>query len=423
MMIEANGRVAADAMRRAVGTTMRSHPTTASGLRFSWLKGRPYWLLPNDVERAVASAYVYRDLRGRQDARQAHETFLHADYVSDWDLAGGPQIKLTHFDLPDDRTHLCIYWPHLFMDAEGAQWFLRELVTHLPGYEPSSRDLSPLPDDVSFDPLAGYSRLGKFGLFRRGFGSDMPNKGLRVRGITTAANAPFADHRALHRFYAPDEYRRIQENAKAMAPAGPALYARYLAACVMSAQHRLFGELQVETEAYLITFPKRVSLVHEPGQSRHVRPIPGNYLVSPLLCARRDIAGDKAAIGEQILKQIEAFEANQSDLKQWAMMWMASHLRASGYSWIFQLPLGFEALTSGFSYYGEIVSPIRTLGEAEVTNFYGGGPLASPPGINPVFSKFRDRLNLSVTWNRPAIADDIAARYADLIYEELMTGA
>ncbi len=424
MMIEADGRVPTEDMRSAVGETMRAHPTTAAALRFSWLKGRPYWRLPDDSDEArrriLQAAYTFYDLRDAQDVSAAHEACLQTDYACDWDLKNGPQVRVTHFDLPGDRTHVCIYWPHLFMDAEGAQWFLRELITHLPGYESSSRDLTPPPDDVTYDPLETYSRLGRLRLFRRGFGSEMPAKGLRVRGLIESADAPFSDHRALHRFYSPDDYRTIQENAKRLAPAGPALYARYLAACVIAAQHRLFKELRIDTDAYLITFPKRVTLAQTPGRSRHVRPIPGNYLVSPLLCARRTIADDVTAIGESLLAQIEAFEGNQRDLEQWAMMWMASHLRASGYGWIFRLPLGFEAMTSGFSYYGEIVSPIRSLGGAEVTNFYGGGPLASPPGINPVFSKFRDKLNLSITWNRPAIADDVAEHYADLIYEALM---
>ncbi len=495
MVLEIDGRVGVEELRRAMRDTILTHPVLLGGLRYAVTTGRPYWRLPRDAEAATRARdrawFRYLDLRRTEGWEDQLEEAWQGNYAADWDLANGPLVQLEYYDLPRDRTRLCLRWPHCFMDAEGAQLLLAEIEAHLSGTadarasagvrgapglvqgdegredacdgadrasarenacgaadRTSARGSSLLEQEGDgIDVLAGRSFFEKVRLVRDGLaGKESSQKdeepltsvqapAPRTGGRETAPKPPdeemvvrqlvadpppaFMEHRALHRFFSPEEVRAMQDRAKAVAPPGPALYARHLVACTIRAQHRLYQERGLSTDAYLVTFPVRVALPGRSGLSRHKRPFVGNYLASVILCARRETADDRRALGDAILRQINDFQEGHGDVQQWALMWAAAFLRPSMYQLVFRVSLGFERLTSGFSYYGEVVRPLRSFGGRPIVNFFGGGPLGSPPGLNPVFSKFADRLNLSLTWNRPAIADDVAKRYADLIRQEV----
>src|SRR5262249_10351033 len=154
--------------------------------------------------------------------------------------------------------------------------------------------------------------------------------------------------------------QQVQDLARMLAPAGPARYARYLAACVLRALDHLFKENGVDSEAYLITMPVRVGMSQHDAALFEKRPIPGNYLVTPILCGHRERAADKLELGDDLLQQFQDFLRNEIDMVQWAMMWAASFIHKWGYRVIFKLPLDVVEFASGFSYYGEISQPIRS---------------------------------------------------------------
>jgi hypothetical protein len=435
MMIDAEGHADPELVRNALAAAMAAHPVTMAPLKVSIMSGHPYWSIPQrpdmTARRAANEAFVHDDLRVATGWQDRLERLCEQRYHARYDLAAGPQVRLEQYSLPDDRTRFRMSWPHLLMDAEGAQWLLSEIArqsqpprgaTRTDAGNPSStvpaRPPVP-PDDKMIDVLAGRSFVERLRLFRRGFSRAGEHKSLTLRPITPHRRVDLESFGLIHRHWEPSQVVALQANAKRVTPTGPALYARYLAACVIRALHRIYAECGVQTDAYLITFPMRPSL----GSALATRPIPGNYLVSPVLCVRRAGAADYSALGEEILRQIESYRRDQGDLSQWAMVWLASFARVSLYDWILRLPLGFEALTSGLSYYGEITPPLRSFAGLKVTNFWGGGPLGSPPGWNPVFSRFQDRLNLSLTWNRPAVPDELACRYAQLIEEEVLGSA
>ena len=85
-----------------------------------------------------------------------------------------------------------------------------------------------------------------------------------------------------------------------------------------------------------------------------------------------------------------------------------------------RLPLGFEALSSGFSYYRQLPALPRTLGGASVRNLWGAGPLPTPPAWNPTFSIYGQTLNLSLTYARPAISDALAEQYVACVEREIL---
>ena len=435
MMIDAEGHAEPELIRNALAAAMAAHPVTMAPLRISLFWGHPYWRIPRSrdlaARRAAEQAYTHDDLRALSDWQERLEQFCLKRYCTRSDLASGPQVRLEHYALPDNRTRFRLAWPHLLMDAEGAQWFLQEIARHCqtlagqslqPG-DPSAHcvPMEPLtkPDEETMDVLAGRSFMERLRLFRSGFSQAGEHRHLTIRPIISDRPVAVESFGLAHLRWDPTQVSAIQIRAKSVTPPGPALYARYLAARVVRALHRIYVERGVTTDAYLITFPTRPLL----PQAAATRPVPGNYLVSPVLCIPRELALHDGPLGNEISRQLEMYRQSQGELSQWAMVWLASFLRASAYDLILRLPLGFESLTSGFSYYGEISPPIRSFGGTRVANFYGGGPLASPPGWNPVFSRYEERLNLSLTWNRPAMPDELANRYAQLIEEEVLPPA
>jgi len=432
MMMDIDGHIDPDRMRSILRSLFLAHPVLMARLKISLLSGRPYWRLPDERDDAagIASkeAYVFEDLRAADNARGCMTSLCQQRYLPGWNLTSGPQIRLEHYALPGKKSVFCLRWPHPLMDAGGTMWLLAELARIGEGdanATPNNALLSPdgpRPDHACIDPLAGFSMMKKFSLFLESFSTQRRHGKFNVNTLFENKPPPFRDQRFIHRHWDAESFQRVREHAKRSTPPGPGIYARYLAASVFRALHRIFSDRGVDTDAYMITMPMNIADLVASGSAPVPRPIPGNYLVSPTLWARRDIVEDKTALAEDIFRQFNTYLETQSPLKQWAMIWAASFARASVYQWLMRLPLGLEALSSGYSYYGEISRPLRDFCGAKVSNLWGASPLPTPPGWNPAFSKFGDQINLSLTYARPAIDDELARRYVDLIEEEAFDG-
>lgn len=416
MMIDLAGWIDPVVVRKALAAVMAAHPVTLSSLRTSPLRLRPYWQLPSspsqEADFAAERAYVYDDLRAVADATARLDDLCAARYVPYWDPSRGPQVRLEQYALPGERTRLCLRWPHFLMDAEGAQTFLAELERQR---ESADALVSSAPDRP-VDVLAGKTRRQRWRLARSGLTDSQPSAAVGPRHLCKELIRCDSYH-VLHRCWQAEELEEIRDRAKTVTPAGPALYGRFLAAVVLRALDRLYREEGVESNRYAITFPMRVQW----SDVAMVRPLTGNYLVSPTLTIARETMADPAAMGAQIQAQVQQFLARRGDAAQWAMLETASLVHAWFYPLIFRRFFTSGAYSSGFSYYGEIESPLRRLAGAEVLNIWGGGPTTTPPGWNPVFSRYGDRLNLSLTWSPAAIPDALAERYARHIEELLFT--
>lgn len=422
MMMELEGRIPTEALQQKFAAAFRRHPVLAARLGMSWVWGRPQWCTPDDVrdiEAQAERAYQYDDLRDVDDATAAVDQLCQQRYVAQWDLQHGPQMCLEHYDLPEARTRLVIRWPHMLMDAEGALWMLAEIDADSAADEARNNLIDGLHSDKRLnDPLAGNGFLRRLSLLSQSFSAQQHSAGKSIRTLFDHQHPPFEDYRYIHRSWNRDIATAFKEKARAATPAGPALYGRFFAVCVLRALHRLFTERGVETDAYLITMPQNLSYIGAADPKKHTRPLQGNYIVSPTLFGDRKIIDDRAALSASLAEQLDAYRANEVHLKQWAMFWAADWSRWWFYQMLMRLPLGLEALSSGFSYYGEIRYPIREICGARVTNLWGAGPLPTPPAWNPVFSWFDGVLNFSLTYTRPVVSDELARRFSELIFAE-----
>lgn len=429
MMLDIDGHIEPDILREAVARTMARHPVTMGKLRLTFPRGRPYWKFPRKVESAAQNAarvaYHYLDLREMPDWQQRIDSLYPSGEPAAWNHRAGPQIRLEHYALPESRSRIVFRWPHFMMDADGAQWFLSELGRHTledlasgtkpPMEMPANLTNEPRPLDV----LRNFSFTRRIGLAQRGYSFHQSHEGLTLRPLVTPPDRPCARHEVIHRHWTSGETSQLQERAKKSTPFGPALYARYVAVCVIRALHTMHLENNVETDAYLITMPLRVGISQHDADLFEKRPVAGNYLVTPILHGLRSEIDDPSAMANNLLEQFKDFLSRQMDVSQWALMWSASYLHKWAYSLIFKLPLSIAAFSSGFSYYGEIAQPIRSLCGRRVMNLWGSGPTTTPPALNPVFSKFEDRLNLCLTYDKQVITDAMARRFVELIEEQM----
>jgi hypothetical protein len=442
MMVDLQGPVEPDRIRAALAAAMRAHPVASADLRFTLASGRPYWRIPRLVEEAdrrAAQAHWFCDLRACPQSDSRLEELIRQRSRERLDPRTGPQVRLDQYALADDRTRLCLRWLHYFMDAEGAQLFLREIGRLDRAAHPVERSsaqnclaepeghrehlgspLRSLPDDDRpVDALAQYSWRERLDLVRRGLASLPKHPDLRIKPLHRRVFPPAAEHRIVNCCWDRRQAQDMQDRARQVTPPGPGRYARHLAGCVIRAIHRIFVEQGVDTEAYLIPMPVRVNLPIPQADLSAARPFCGNYLVPLTLCGRRELIDDRRALGEDILRQYQAFVCGRSELTWSAIMWALSHLRLSMYQLLLEHRWDMPPLASGFSYYGEIELSLCTLVGAKVANMWGGGQVATPPGWNLTFSRFEGKLNLLLTYPRPAIPDYLARRYAEHIETEM----
>lgn len=429
MTIDAVGEVDPRQARSAFTTALGRSPVTLGRLGFTIAGGRAGWRLPDrPAEKAAAlaeRAYTFMDLRDDPASESHLAAACESRYAVDWPLSVGPQVSLEHYSLPDRCCRFVLRWPHCLMDAEGAQRFLADIAAcgaaAAAAAESPPRSPALSPADEAVDPLRGYSWRERLGLARRGLRLQRRHRNLAVVAPNPGTREPFRGHAAAHVHFDACQVEQIHAAARRAMPPGIGLYTRYLAACVFLALDRVYRGLTLESPAYCLTLPDRVTLVDRRTGEPLRRPLHGNYLVSPVITATREEAADIRRLGETIQRQVMEYREARGDLCQWALLWMASFLRASAQRVLLALPLGFERLSSGFSCYREVDPPLRTFLGAEVLNLYGGGPLPTPPGWNPVFSRYGDRLTLSLSWNRPAIPDEVAHRYLRYMEEECLT--
>jgi len=451
LTLEAEGRADPERIRNAMAAAMRVHPVMMARLRVSLVTGRPYWQVPpqpaDAARQAVERAYLYEDLRNEPNWRDRLERLCRARNVMAWDFDAPPAFRLEQYDLPGHQTRFCYRLPHAATDAQGIQWFFAEIqrlqsvslseqacVTRFASDSSSqtSTDAATqdsaaaagptpdlLPDDQPFDILAGLSLLRRVESARRALAAGRDAGRLNIRSLRSPPYPRCWQQQYVHKCWQPDQVRQMREIARRRAPPGPFHHARFLAACVFRALHRLYAENGVRSDGYMLPFPVSVLAFAQDHALAGRRPISGNYLVSPTLVVAKDLVTDKRRLGEELSRQVERYIAGRVYLGQWSAIWLASLLRTSMYRWLLRLPLGLETLSSGFSYFGTIPHRLRSICGARVTNLWAAAPMAMPPGLNPIFTKYESRLNLVLSWPSPAIPDDVGYRYADLMEEEI----
>jgi hypothetical protein len=421
MVMDVEGEIEPARLRAAVARAMQVHPILRARIRYNWLKGKPVWVTddvskPNgsDVAGHVVTCLDWRD---RAEWETSASEWIAECYHRPIDVWRGPPVRVDYCAGPEGRGKICLRWPHALMDAEGAQWLLSEIDRMDEGGGHGPSDAIPpqlLPDGDEIDVLAGRSLRERVGLFRKALNirrDEGRAAGPPASGGGESVGAP----RLYVRVFEPAEVERIEQNARATCPPGQGIYARYLASCVLRSLHSVYTSRGVSADAYLITLPISA---RPPGP----RPMHGNYLVALTFCGRRERMTDARSLAYDLHEQLAQFQTEGLAEANWALLWTVGLMRSWQYRLLLRLPIGLQRYASGFSYYGEIDPPLRRFVGARVSNLWGATPLSAPPGWNPAFSRFGDRINFTLTWLDGYIADDLAGAFAAGIEREALAG-
>ncbi len=408
-------------LRASLRRAMATYPAVSGGVKYSLSRTRAFWEHNSKTDYADR-AYRYHDLRDRCDWTALVEAAIRKSINTEWDLTRPPLVRLVHFDGPDGQSRVCLLWPHALMDAEGAHWFLRELSRLA---EDRATDPPPglLDTREPPDPLAGLSLRKRWRLFREGLDEQSQLSKMKTSHLTTASPGDGAAHRFVVRLGSSEQFRRIHANARHLMPNGRGFFAtaaalnpivRFLAACVLRALHRQYTRHGIGTDVYRIAYPMRVSTVATP------RPLTGNFISVPTLCASAFEMNDMRMHVEQVHRQVTNFRRHRADVKQWALLWMAGQLQPGLYRRLMCSAIGNTPIHSGFSYF-DVGSDPRwtTLAGATIRRVWLGGVVSNPPGWNAVFCRYRDCMTFNLSWIDGVEMESLANEYADLITDEV----
>lgn len=411
IMMDAVGRLAPDDVHTALQRTMETHPTTACAIAISRLRAWPVW---RPADAPARPDYTYDDLSGETDWSAAADQLCQERFSAGVDPTRPPIVYLEHYRGPQNHHRLCLRWPHALMDAEGAQLFLSEM-ERLTVKSPAPLPPRVLPDGTPCDPLVKYGLAQRIRFALQALREREARSGVQDVALCDGLpDRPVGARRALYlmRAWTPAMVARMQANARRTAPAGPALYGRYIAGCLLRAIHRLHSEHGRALPYYGVLLPVRVRGVEH-------RTVAGNFPVAATLGVLPDQVEDRRGVAEEIDRQMRAFYQNRSDLASRSMQWALAQVRHSQYCWLIDYETRRQPFATGYAFLGEIDPPLRRFLGAEVKNLWACALMSIPPGWNLTVMKFRERVSFSLAWAEGAYPRNVVERYADLIEEEV----
>lgn len=412
LVFDVVGPLDPDRVREGFRRAMQAHPTTMAASVISFWRAWLYWRYDGTP---LPPRYRHHDLADCADWEATVERLTQECFTSPFDPSRPPLIRLEHYEGPDNRHRLCFIFPHSWGDVEGAQYFVAE-IDRLAADDPAPYPDYLLEDHERVDPLAEYGPLRRLRMVAQVLRASAHQAPVhKVSLLDSLPERPVASRRAryLRRVWTPEVMARLRDNARKITPPGPALYSRYLAGCVLRAIYRIHAEHGRTLPSYGMMFPMRL-----PGLGR--RPIPGNYLVSATLHVSPERITDKRTVLEDVNRQLGDFHAHRVDLASWALLWLTTKLRTGQYRKLIGMLTRMQPFATGYSFFNHIGPPLERFVGAEVTDFWAIGVVSIPPGWNPVFVKFRDRITFLVAWPDGSFPEDVVQRYADLIEEEAL---
>ncbi len=400
VVLKLRGAIEPERLRRALARMFTVHPLTGAAARIGLLWRLPYWIAEGDPAELARRACCFFDMRDRTDWPECAYAELERGYSAQVDPMEAPQTRLDCISGPGGETLVGLHCPHALMDAEGSRLFLDEL-NRLDESPESPLPANILPDGANIDPLGGASLAERWRLFHQTMTSHrrferVPRKGLcRIR---PSGEVSFGVRFA--RLEKPS-VDAIESRARQLGPPGPGIVARYTALCLIRALHSLYVERGVNHPAYLVALP--VGL-RPPGP----RPVHGNYLVGAVLGARRDRVADVPFLATDLLKQFNAYYADEVPRSTWAALEVCGLFWSWPYSKLVGSPLLAQPVASGYSFARDPSPPLRQFLGADLDCYWGCASITAPPGWNPVVVAHDHCWTISLTWVRGYIADDLA---------------
>ncbi len=406
MGFDVAGEIAVDSLRMRMLEVVRDMPVLAGRLRYSMVLARPAWEV-GESPHIPDDAYRFEDLTGAADSNAAADGAMERAASGAIDLAKPPIVRLHHVRTREfDRVLLT--WPHPLMDGQGGYEVVRKIGRGSNGVEAEAPARS---SKLSFEMPPGLRLIRAV----RGFRAQRAVSRIQTQLPPRGTIDPSGRVRFARRLGEGGSFETIAAKAKGLTPAGPGLYARYLAACTLRALRRLYDKHGWSTPNYAISFPMR------PGGMSAVNQRLGNYLVSAALQVQHDVALDWPTLSAAISRQVTAFSTTGADRDQWELLGVAGMMRPGQYHAMMKSNVAMTPLISGYSYFqAEDDQPIEQFAGRPIVRTLFGGVATVPPAWNPAFWRLGSRISMTLAWPVGFVDDDLSIEFADLIEHEAL---
>lgn len=360
----------------------REYPALSARIRLTGVLGRARWQIPADASLEAAIEYQYRCVDEEEGDVDAPLRDAIEDSV---DPTSGPQLRLVHVQMAEDRHRLGLRWPHHLMDLEGAHLLLRELHAVLCGE----------PITLGRDPRATLAPP-----FRPAFPTSLWRswQGLLQHYHHCTAHQPRIigkpeDQRKVSNFqlrrYGAESLRRFGAVTNERTAPGPLRYTRGLMIAIARTYLDICTERGRPREQYL--FSQALPVPREgprPG-------IHGNHVTIPWVAFTSDDLANWTTADATAARQLANYKKNRRDEADWEMLRAAYRWPFALARWVMthQAPRGAAGFTS--YRFGDTVT---RLGNARITNLAAVGPMNCHPGWIVASSTYNENMSIAVTF-------------------------
>lgn len=404
LLADVGGVLSPDVMAEVVRELGRRYPALSAHIRCTPVCRRAYWHVPADAALDQAVEYEHHAPTGPH--AESWEPFRQTldDAI---DPFWGPQLRLVHVEMGEDRHRLGLRWAHPLMDLEGGYLLMKELDAILQGRPPTlgqnPRAMHPQPFERSFPKSLVRAWQGRIDYARQD----------RVHQPRIVGRPACEDKRCnfLVRRFDAARRRAFESAAKRRCSSGPLLYARAVMVGAARAYQAMATANGRPRDHHL--FSMAVPLpVGQPRPGVH-----GNYVTIPWIDLRASEVADWRTADAAVTRQFEAYAAELHDEAMYEMCRAALRwpLALTRRLVAHRHPRGALCMT-GYRF-GADESP---LGQARITNLCAVGPIQCHPGWIVGLTTYGDGMTLTASFFEDYVDVATAQIFLDRLEREIL---
>lgn len=401
LIAEAEGELHPNDLEPGVRKLADLYPALSAKLRYSMLRRKPYWRLDTNPLRAVE--YVSHRVESDDEAAWAPLKDALDDPV---DLRNGPQLRIVHIQMGNERHRIGMRWAHPLMDFEGGHQLFGALHDILCGRLPS---LGQKPDAMFPPPF----NLGAVDAIARAWQGRwlyaVYDSYRQPRIVKRPEDAP-RRCRFILRHYNAAERQAFESLAKSRTQPGPFRYTRALLIGLARTYLAMATERGRPRDHYIFPLPL-------PLPRSGPRPgVHGNYVTIPWIVFDTAELADWAGADAAAIRQLRDYFEKRRDQATWYMYRAASR-------W----PLGLTRLLTVHRHARAAAAmtgyqcddSVTHLGRARITNLAGAGPPDCHPGWLLGRTTFADTMSLTITYFEDYFDTPNVKEFLDRLEREL----
>lgn len=404
LIADLEGEIRQTEIAEAVRQLGRRFPALSAHIRHTPVLGRAYWHIPADPRLENAIEYEYIGLTGRSSKTSTHLQRVMNDPV---DPVQGPQLRLVHVDLGNDRHCMGLRWAHPLMDLEGGYLLFKELHAALCGREPV----------LGTDPVAVQARPFNGTLLKslaRAWQGCLRYDGYTRYRQPRIVKRPESSSQRCHfltRVLDAEQRGTFEILAKQRCSSGPLLYSRALMIGIARTYLKIATDRGRPREHYL--FSQTLSV-----PSQGPRPgVHGNHVTIPWIVFEASELGDWATADKAAVRQLREYHEKSHDHAMWALYRATTLLPLAMIRGLVahRVPRGAASCT-GYRF----PEGLDHLGRARVVNLRAVGATYGHPGWIVACTRFRESMTISLTFFEDYMDPRTAGVFMECLGDEIL---